>query len=325
MAHVPAQNVAHVLRRNVVQLNVAHVLPPNAVLAVPRNAALPSRSDLDRYFERRGMTPAFAFGGMNATTRPSLSTDCVMNLIERRDPTIDFSSLSKAEIAAMQAAADEMIGVLEEAAEQEKHILIDILNAANDEPFTEWEHYPPGDVQDRDNGALWFYHAHAKDDGDRPWDEHGHFHTFVYSEHVQDGVQPIALPSDPDYEKGGLCHLIAISFDNNGAPVRVFTTNRWVAAEWLYPADEVIRLLDKFVVETKKFPLTTRWLMAAMKLFRPQIEWSLRERDAVLEQVRADDPEGFSENENYEVLSSFPFDLAGQIDALENSRAELTP
>lgn len=242
-----------------------------------------------------------------------------MTFVERRDPKIDFSSLSETELSSMQAAADDMISVLEEAAEKGKHILIDILNASNDEPFTEWQHYPPGDVQDKKKGAVWFYHAHAEDDGDRPWDEHGHFHTFVYTEHVQDGVEPIALPAEPDFDKGGLCHLIAVSFDNAGTPVRVFTTNRWVADEWMYPADEVIGLIDKFVIETEKFPLTSRWLMAAMKLFRPQIEWSLRERDAALAQIRAKDPESFSENQDYEVLSSFPFDLGGQIEAVENA------
>lgn len=240
-----------------------------------------------------------------------------MSHSKRNDPAIDFSALADDELRAMQVAADEMIGVLEEAAGAGNHILIDVLGAAGDKPFTEWQHYPPGDVQDKNNGAVWFYHAHAEDDGDRPWDEHGHFHTFVYTEHVAEGIEPIALPPKPDFEKGGLCHLIAISFDRAGTPVRVFTTNRWVANEWLYPADEAIRLLDNFVLEPEKFALTTRWLMAAMKLFRPQIEWSLRERDRALEQLKQQDPEGFSENQDHEVLSSFPFDLAGQIDAIE--------
>ena len=244
-----------------------------------------------------------------------------MTSVERRDPTINFAALPKEQLYSMQSAADEMIGVLEEAAAEGRHILIDILNATDGEPFTEWQHYPPGDVQDKINGAVWFYHAHAEEDGDRPWDEHGHFHTFVYTERVSEGTDPIALPPEPNFEKGGLCHLIAISFDNAGAPVRVFTTNRWVADEWMYPAGEVIRLIDKFVLETDKFPLTTRWLMAAMQLFRPQIEWSLRERDAALAEIRQKDPEGFAENQAYEVLSSFPFDLAGQIDAVEAALA----
>ncbi len=240
----------------------------------------------------------------------------------RRDPKIDFSKLSGDALGAMQAAADDMIAVLEEAAAAEKHILIDILNSVENEPFTAWQHYPPGDVQDKKNGAVWFYHAHSEDDGDRPWQEHGHFHAFVYTEHVDEKTKPLALPPEPDFDRGGLCHLIAISFDSAGTPVRVFTTNRWVTNEWLYPAGKVIKLLDKFVLETEKFPLTTRWLMAAMKLFRPQIEWSLEARDEALKEVRLKDPDGFSENQDYEVLSSFAFDLAGQIDAVELALAQ---
>ena len=197
-----------------------------------------------------------------------------MNISVRDNPTIDFSKLPREKLLSMQAAADEMIAVLEEAAEQGRHILIDILNSTAPDPFTTWEHYPPGDVRDKNKGAVWFYHAHTEDEAARPWKEHGHFHLFVYSEHVKEGVEPIALPPNPDFEKGGLCHLVAISFDPGGTPVRVFTTNRWVAVEWQYPAQEVIRLLDYFELDNEEYALTTRWLMAALKLFRPQIEWS---------------------------------------------------
>ncbi|MEM6461886.1 MAG: hypothetical protein AAF724_08225 [Pseudomonadota bacterium] len=242
-----------------------------------------------------------------------------MNITVRNNPTIDFKALPREQLEAMQDAADDMIGVLEEAAAQEKHILIDVLNSTDDKAFTEWQHYPPGDVHDREKGALWFYHAHADDGEGRPWDEHGHFHLFVYTEHVQEGIEPIALPPDPDYELGGLCHLVAISFDKSGTPMQVFTVNRWVAVEWQYPAEEVIRLLDKFDLDNEEFALTTRWLVAALKLFRPQVEWSLRERDKVIAIMREKDPEGFSEDTDIEVLSSFPFDLGAQIDAIEEA------
>ena len=235
------------------------------------------------------------------------------------NPVIDFKSLARERLLFMQGAADEMIQVLEEAAEQQKHILIDVINARAPDDFTQWQHYPPGDVHDREKGALWFYHAHAEDEAARPWSEHGHFHLFVYSEHVSDGVQPIALPPEPDMEAGGLCHLVAISFDNAGTPMRIFTVNRWVAVEWQYPAEEVIRLLDFFKLDNQEFSLTSRWLMAALKLFRPQIEWSLRERDRVIEPMREKDPEGFSEDQDIEVLSSFAFDLGGQIEAIEDA------
>ncbi len=242
-----------------------------------------------------------------------------MTITVRDNPTIDFQAIPRDNLLFMQKAADDMIAVLEAAAEQEKHILMDVISATVPDEFTQWQHYPPGDVHDRDKGALWFYHAHAEDEAARPWSEHGHFHLFVYSEHVKEGVEPIALPPEPDMENGGLCHLVAISFDQSGTPMRIFTVNRWVAMEWQYPAEEVIRLLDYFDLDNEEFSLTSKWLIAAVKLFRPQIEWSLRERDKVIEKMREKDPEGFSEDENIEVLSSFPFDLGGQIDAIENA------
>lgn len=230
---------------------------------------------------------------------------------------VDLSSLDERQLSAMRTAADEMIAVLEESAAQGKHILLDVLASKEGEPFTEWQHYPPGDVQDKENGALWFYHAHAEDKAARPWSEHGHFHMFIYTEHVPEGIEPIALPEEPDLEKGGLCHLVSISFDPNGTPVRVFTTNRWVTSEWMYPAQNIIPLLDRFKIEAGDYRLTSRWLMAAIGVFRPQIEQALRERDRVIEEMRQADPDNFSENEDVEVLSSFPFDLANQIDAIE--------
>ncbi|MCY6379877.1 DUF6969 family protein [Hoeflea prorocentri] len=242
-----------------------------------------------------------------------------MNSPVRDDPKIDFKSLPRSDLEAMQKAADDMIGVLEQAAQEEKHILIDVLSSTAPDAFTQWQHYPPGDVHDREKGALWFYHAHSEDPEARPWAEHGHFHLFVYTEHVQDGIEPIALPPEPDFELGGLCHLVAISFDQSGTPMRIFTVNRWVAMEWQYPAEEVIRLLDFFDLDNEEYALTSRWLVAALKLFRPQIEWSLRERDIEIARLREKDPEGFSEDEDIEVLSSFPFDLGGQIAAIEEA------
>jgi hypothetical protein len=236
-------------------------------------------------------------------------------------PEIDFATLPADTLRGMRDAAGEMIAVLEEAGGQNRHILRDVIEAAAPDPFTEWQHYPPGDVQDVDKGAIWFFHAHAQGEKGRPWDEHGHFHTFVYTDHLPPDAEPLALPAEPNFKLGGLCHLVAISFDRSGLPIRIFTTNRWVTDEWLYPADRVIGLLDRFDLANAEFRLTTRWLISALKLFRPQIEWSLRERDAVIAGHLGSGADGFFENHDFEVLSSFPFDLAAQIDAVEAALA----
>ena len=76
-------------------------------------------------------------------------------------------------------------------------------------------------------------------------------------------------------------------------------------------------LLDRFEVTSGDYLLTSRWLKAAIGLFRPQIVASLVERDRVIANMSHKDPDGFSEDEDVEVLSSFPFDLASQIYAIE--------
>lgn len=237
----------------------------------------------------------------------------------------DVSTASKEQMSLMESGIDDMLDVLQECAEANYHVLTSVVPSSGEEPFTEWDHYPDSDVHDPQNGSIWFYHAHAADDdGDRPWDEHGHFHLFVYTDFIEKGAEPIALPEKRDPEKGGLTHLVAISFNNAGLPTRIFTTNRWVSDEWMYPADSVIPLLDCFKIEKEKgrdkdeFSLTSRWLAACLKLYRPQVEWALIERDKKLHELKAKD-ENFAENQKYEVLSAVEFDLAQQIDAIETA------
>lgn len=239
--------------------------------------------------------------------------------------SFDVSNSSKEQLALMEEGVDEMLSVLQECAEANYHVLTSVVSSSGVEPFMEWSHYPDSDVHDPGNGSIWFYHAHAQEENEeRPWDEHGHFHLFVYSDFVKDGIEPIAVPKNGDPEKGGLTHLVAISFNNAGLPTRIFTTNRWVADEWLYPADAVIPLVDRFRIEKQKgkdsdeYSLTSRWLAACLKLYRPQIEWALKARDEKIAEIRSK-VENFAEDQDYEVLSAVEFDLGQQIDAIESA------
>ncbi|MGI9399735.1 MAG: DUF6969 family protein [Rhizobiaceae bacterium] len=228
-----------------------------------------------------------------------------------------MSKVSGQTLALMQEGIGEMLSVLEEAGQQNYHVLTNVLASKADEPFTQWQHYPPGDIQDKHNGAIWYYHAHEEDKLARPWDEHGHFHLFRYTEALRPGAEAISMPDDPDMVKGGLCHLVAVSFGMDGLPIRIFTTNRWVAGEWMYPADEVIKLLDGYRIDDKPYELTTRWLQALLKLYRPQIEWALIERDHRLPEMAEKYGERWGEEKSVEVLSSVTFDLAAQVAIIE--------
>ncbi|MGE0564439.1 MAG: hypothetical protein AB7O50_07980 [Pseudolabrys sp.] len=233
-------------------------------------------------------------------------------------PFDDLAPLPPERRAAMRVAADELMETLEAFTRAGRHPVRDVL-AASSEAFTRWSHYPPGDVQDRGSGSLWFYHAHDESEA-RAFGEHGHFHCFSYTENLPQGAVPLALPANADHAKGGLVHLAAISFDPNGAPLRLFATNRWVTDEWMYPAADVVPLLDRFTLnDDGDFALVSRWLSAVLRLFQPQIAWLLHERDRVLAERRARDPAGFSEDESLEVTSLIAFDLDRHIAAVERA------
>jgi Domain of unknown function (DUF6969) len=143
----------------------------------------------------------------------------------------------------------------------------------------EWNHYPEGDVYDPASHAQYYYHAHPKDE--RP-DEHGHFHTFLRPLGMPDGVRPAPLRDyvPPEHPNDALTHLVAISMNDKGAAIQLFTTNRWVTGETWYAARDVIAMLDCFAIDLARpsWP-ANRWVTAMMRLFRPQIEELLWERD----------------------------------------------
>lgn len=208
----------------------------------------------------------------------------------------------------MRNAAVALYDVLDAFARAGRHPVRDVLSASP-KAFTLSEHYPAGDVEDSETGCAWYYHAHEPA-LTRQWGEHGHFHCFMYTELLDKAALPIALPEDADFNRGGLVHLIAISFDASGIPTRLFAPNRWVTGEWMYGADDISALIDRFSISRDaRFALTSRWLSAILRLFQPQIGSVLRERDRVLCARRKIDPEGFAEDRSLEIVSSAVINL----------------
>jgi hypothetical protein len=205
--------------------------------------------------------------------------------------------------------------------------------------FYEWHHYPPGDVYDPQSHAQYFYHAHPP--GQRAPGEHGHFHTFLRPRGMPPGVQPLMLPelaiagspaapADPilapvaQPNQGGnnekLSHLVAVSMDGNGRPIRLFTTNRWVTGETWYRGEDVIAMLDRFVVDLARpsWPLN-RWIGATFRLFRPLMAELLLARDAAVMNWRRR-PRGkvhVFEDRRLEVTSSVDIDVEEQLGLIE--------
>lgn len=184
--------------------------------------------------------------------------------------------------------------------------------------FYEWDHYPKGDVYDRETHSQYYYHAHPVE---LRGGEHGHFHTFLRPKGMPPGIEPEGVGnyeplSDPD---DALSHLVAISMDQTGLPIRIFTTNRWVTGEVWYAADDVIAMLDNFMMDLAypSWPVNV-WITSMMVLFRPQIEDLLRARDRVVAEWAANHPDcNVYEDRDLDITSMVDISVEGQIAAID--------
>jgi hypothetical protein len=133
------------------------------------------------------------------------------------------------------------------------------------------------------------------------------------------GLTPI---SRPDRAEDVYAHLVAVSVDAHGLPVRLFTTSPWTTGEALFAAGDVIRMLDGFELEDARPERpANRWLALVLRLFRPQIEQLLHERDAVIERLGIGPAiHDRRHDRGFEVLSEAAVDLDEQIEAV---RAQL--
>ena len=201
-------------------------------------------------------------------------------------------------------------------------------------PIVDWRHYPEGEVYDPATHAQYFYHRHP--DGDRAPGEHGHFHLFLRADGIPRGITPLLLPEiavanvavppqAAPLKHGGrdeVCHLAAIAVDERGAPVRLFTSNRWVTGETWYPAQDVIGMLDRFHIEDGTPPVAAnRWLGAILRLYRPQIAALLRSRDESVMAWRRRRRTHVFEDPRLEITSSLEVELDAQFAFVDAARA----
>lgn len=182
------------------------------------------------------------------------------------------------------------------------------------ETFFEWSHYPDGDVYDQVTHSQYYYHAHPPEERSN---EHGHFHTFLRPEGMPKQVKPAPVadyeaPKDPD---DALSHLIAVSMDSAGLPIKMFTTNRWVTGEIWYDAANVKLMLPYFEMDHAQpsWPVNI-WITSVLLLFRPQIQALIDGRDDVVDAWMAAHPEeNVFEDRNLEVTTELIIDVDLQI------------
>jgi hypothetical protein len=205
-------------------------------------------------------------------------------------------------------AAAEVVDCMRVLAKSGSNLVAEVLAGRE---FIQFEHYPPNDVLDPESQAQYYFHAHPPERG--TWNDYGHFHLFLRGSGIAENSVPAALsfPQPPREMTDDICHLIAISMDRSGRPVRLFTTNRWVTAETWFAATNAIEMLDRFVVDLSwpSWPLN-RWLTAMLVLYQPHIEKLIEERDRVIDAHQAAYPHSDAfEDRALEVTSGIDIDL----------------
>jgi len=236
------------------------------------------------------------------------------------DP-VDMDALPTGLLREMQAAGEVVTNCHRILSNTDDNIVGELIKDAG--TFYEWQHYPDGDVYDRRTHAQYYHHAHPKEERAG---EHGHFHTFMRPKGMPKNVHPSRAVPDyrsPKEDNEALSHLIAISMDRRGYPVRLFTTNRWVTGEFWYRASDVVRLLDRFENDHAQpsWPVNM-WVGAMGALFRPQIRALVLQRDvAVAQWQRLKKPNNVYEDRELEITSEVDIDIDLQIEAIDKALA----
>ncbi len=239
--------------------------------------------------------------------------------LQQKDVSLD--DLSVARLMWMEEAGALAIECEDALAETKDNVVTEMLRHQGD--FTEWKHYPEGDVFDQKSHAQFYYHAHAADE--RVGGEHGHFHTFLRGGGIPSDIQPAALPDlvMPAKRNDLICHVIGISMNVYGQAFRLFTTNRWVTGETWFNAANVIQIADSFRIDhTQPSWPTNRWISAMVTAFRPQIDALILARDeAMAAWAKRHPEENIYDDHALNVTSEMWISLDEQLDAIEAIRA----
>ncbi len=227
---------------------------------------------------------------------------------------VGLKKLSRERLETMAVAGGQVLECYRVLRKSNSNVVAEVLRGQGE--FYEFDHYPKGDVYDSETHSQFYYHSHRKG-------EHGHFHTFLREKGMPKDCRPIKQ-SEADFMKerdDKLSHLIAISMNRAGFPIGLFTTNRWITADNWYTADDVTRMLDRFEMDLAwpSWPVNI-WVTAMLRLFRPQIEELVRERNATVADWQKKHPEKDAfEDRGCDITSTRRISVAAQIRRLNQA------
>jgi len=227
---------------------------------------------------------------------------------------VDFAALPRERLEDMAAAGAEVEESYRLLRKTGANVVGQVLEHQG--TFYEYDHYPEGDVYDNESHSQYYYHSHREG-------EHGHFHTFLRVAGIPDGIEPIAYDGAPERPMGedAIAHFVAISMNKPGYPIGLFTVNRWVSDDSWYKAEDLIALLDRFKMDhTYPCLAVNRWITAMLRLFRPQIEALILERDRVVwAYAEKHNSEDVLEDRDLELTSIATINVPKQIEAVNRA------
>ena len=202
-------------------------------------------------------------------------------------------------------AAEEVLAIQMHYAQ--KGISMAQVALAGSDDFVEFRHYPKNDLVDLDSGYEMYYHAHAmgkekqsKQDGSL---ECGHFHLFKRDEDAPEKFT----------------HLVAIALDQQGLPIKLFTTNGWVTGELMKDAKKLKLLLADFEIDAKgRMAPLARWVSGLVHIFQAEMLELLKVRDLKLQALVAKDKNRSKvlADQSHHVLSEVRVDLFKKLESL---------
>ena len=144
--------------------------------------------------------------------------------------------------------------------EQGRTLLEAVMNG---QEYEYWAMYPwDNGVIDEKTRSQYFYNAHPQSP------EHGHFHIF-YTHSKQ------------------LVHLAALSLDNGGEAMELFTVNRWVTGDFYLPPAKLKPLLKQYRITTDTFDKEVNtYVNNILILYQPEIAALIEQRERVFVQYR---------------------------------------
>ena len=228
-------------------------------------------------------------GGMSVREQPAAAAAAGPNAAEALLPMTEQDA---GHLKRSYEAGQAVLEYTRRLSEQGRSVLDIILNKKE---LEDWAMYPwDGGVIDKKTRSQYFYHAHPQSP------EHGHFHVF-YSHRNQ------------------IVHLAAISLDDQGQPMELFTVNRWVTGDFYIPAGKLSGYITQFRIANNSFDREVgEYLRNLLILYQAEIGALMQQRERVFADYRAthDGREPY-EDRDLDVTSNLEIQVENQVAALE--------